>query len=193
VTPMRKLFVFIGLALIAALSGCAGEEKPATPLETFKTYTKAIKKKDITTMKLLLSRETLKLHEQEAKSQGITVDDIVKRETLFQEEQTSVEFRNEKIEGEKATLKVKDPMGFWQTVFFVLEDGEWKIDKKSSADELMRQIDEENRKADEQFNTNQPFTDPSFTPTPPFPETSGSPTPTLHPMNVNRAAINREN
>jgi hypothetical protein len=189
---MRKLFVFIGLALTTGMLGCSVDETPATPLETFKTYTKAIKKKDITTMKLLLSRETLMAHEEEAKSQGVTVDDIVKRETLFQEEQRTVEFRNEKIEGERATLEVKDPMGFWQTVYFVLEDGEWKIDKKSSADELMRQIEEENRKADEQFNSNQPFAEPSFTPTPPFDGSGGSPTPTptLHPMNVNRASIN---
>ena len=189
-TLMRKLFVLIGLAVVTAMVGCSGDDKPATPLETFKTYTKAIKKKDITTMKLLLSRETLKLHEQEAKSQGVTVDDIVKRETLFSEEQTSVEFRNEKIDGEKATLEVKDQMGFWQTVFFVLEDGEWKIDKKSSADELMRQIEEENRKADEQLNSNQPFPEPFSTPTPPFEEPGASPTPTLHPLNANRASIN---
>ena len=187
---MRKLFAIIGLAIMSATFGCSVEDKPASPLETFKTYTKAIKKKDITTMKLLLSRETLRAHEQEAKSQGVTVDDIVKRETLFQEEQRTVEFRNEKIEGEKATLEVKDPMGFWQTVYFVLEDGEWKIDKKSSADELMRQIEEENRKADEQFNSNQPFSDPASTPTPPFEEPGASPTPTLHPLNANRASIN---
>ena len=187
---IRNWLTLLVLAVSAASFGCAGEDKPATPLETFKTYTKAIKKKDITTMKLLLSRETLKLHEQEAKSQGLTVDDIVKRETLFSEEQRTVEFRNEKIDGERATLEVKDPMGFWQTVFFVLEDGEWKIDKKSSADELMRQIEEENRKADEQFNSNQPFPDPAFTPTPTFEEPSGSPTPTLHPLNANRASLN---
>jgi hypothetical protein len=187
---MRKLFVFIALPIALAMLGCACETAPATPLETFKTYTKAIKKKDITTMKLLLSRETLRLHEQEAESQGVTVDDIVKRETLFQQEQTSVEFRNEKVNGDKATLEVKDPMGFWQTVFFVLEDGQWKIDKKSSVDELMRQIEEENQKADEQFDTNQPFVDPSATPTPPFEAPSGSPIPTLHPVNANRASIN---
>jgi hypothetical protein len=151
------------------MSACgSGDEKPATPLETFKTYTKAIKKKDITTMKLLLSRETLKMHAEEAKSQGVTVDDIVKRETLFGENQTSVEFRNEKIDGDKATLEVKDQMGFWQTVRFVLEDGEWKIDKKSSADQLMQEIEEENRKADEEFNSNRPFEEPMKTPTPPF-------------------------
>lgn len=88
--------------------GCAGEQKPATPLETFKTYTKAQKKKDTTTMKLLLSAETLKAHEQEAKVMGVTVDDIVKREAIVGETQTSVEFRNEKIDGERATLEVKN-------------------------------------------------------------------------------------
>lgn len=186
---VRKFLITLVLAAAVGGLACADESKPASPLETFKTYTKAIKKKDITTMKLLLSRETLKLHEQEAKSQGVTVDDIVKRETLFSGEQTTVEFRNEKIDGDKATLEVKDSMGFWQTIFFTLEDGEWKIDKKSSADELMRQIEEENRRADEQFNSNQPFPDPALVP-PPFPERSGSPTPTMHPMNVNRASIN---
>ena len=103
---MPKLLILLLLALIAATLGCSSEEKPpSTPLETFKTYTRAIKKKDITTMKILLSSETLKMHEQEAKSQGITVDDIVKRETLFSENQSTVEFRNEKIDGDKATLE----------------------------------------------------------------------------------------
>ena len=50
--------------MISILGACAGEQKPATPLETFQTYTKAIKKKDITTMKLLLSSGTIKMHIQ---------------------------------------------------------------------------------------------------------------------------------
>lgn len=184
---MRIYLILLLLMFVAAGFGCTGEEKPATPLETFKTYTRAIKKKDITTMKLLLSSETLKMHEQEAKSQGITVDDIVKRETLFGENQSTVEFRNEKIDGDKATLEVKDPMGFWQTVHFVREAGEWKIDKKSSADQLMQEIEEENRKADEELNSNRPFEQPSGTPTPPLEEPSRSATPPLDATNINRA------
>jgi hypothetical protein len=161
--------------------------KPATPLETFKTYTRAIKKKDITTMNFCFRAKRSRMHEQEAKSQGITVDDIVKRETLFSENQSTVEFRNEKIDGDKATLEVKDPMGFWQTVHFVREGGEWKIDKKSSADQLMQEIDEENRKADEEINSNRPFEQPSITPTPPLEEPSRSVTPPLEATNINRA------
>jgi len=185
---MPKLLILLLLALIAATLGCSSEEKPpSTPLETFKTYTRAIKKKDITTMKILLSSETLKMHEQEAKSQGITVDDIVKRETLFSENQSTVEFRNEKIDGDKATLEVKDPMGFWQTVHFVREGGEWKIDKKSSADQLMHEIEEENRKADEEINNNRPYEQPSITPTPPLEQPSTSATPLLESANIKRA------
>src|SRR5437879_4845443 len=114
-------------AVVSMALACAGEQKPATPLETFQTYTKAIKKKDITTMKLLLSSGTIKMHEQEAKAQGVTVDDIVKRETLFSENQTTLKYRNEKINGDNATLEIMTQSGGWETVPFVKEDGVWKI------------------------------------------------------------------
>jgi hypothetical protein len=87
--------------------------------------------KDTTTMKLLLSADTIKMHEQEAKAMGITVDEIVKRETIFSEGQKVVELRNEKIDGDKATLEVKNSMGRWETVYFIRENGDWKIDKKA--------------------------------------------------------------
>jgi hypothetical protein len=118
----------------------ACEQKPATPLETFKTYTKAIKKKDTAAMKLLLSDATLKMDEQEAKAQGISVDDVMKRETLFLENQRSVEYRDEKIDGDKATLQVKNSFGSWETVPFVREDGVWKIDKQGYANQMMQDI-----------------------------------------------------
>lgn len=134
-------------ALMTAIS--CGAPQPVTPVETFKTYIKAIKHKDTTTMKILLSDATIKMHEQEAKAQGVTVDDIVKRETLFQEGQTSVEYRNEKIDGDRATLEVKTAYGSWETVPFIREDGDWKIDKQGYADQMLKEMDESNRKLDE--------------------------------------------
>lgn len=181
---MRILLILLVLLTLFA-GACGGENKPSTPLETFKTYTKAIKKKDYTTMKQLLSADTLKMHADEAKSQGVTVDDILKRETLFNENQTTVEFRNEKIDGEKATLEVKDSIGFWQTLHFSLENGEWKINKKASTDQILQEVEESNRKTDEENNINRPFEQPSFTP---LPESSGSPTPPLDEKNTNRPA-----
>jgi hypothetical protein len=104
-------------------------------------------------MKVLLSNDTIKMHEQEAKAQGVSLNEIIKRETLISPDQTTVEYRNEKIEGDKATLEVKDPYGSWETVPFVKEDGVWKIDKKSYADELQNEIDESDRKLDELTNS----------------------------------------
>lgn len=138
-------------SLIALAAGC-GEPEPSSPLQTFKTYTKAIKAKDTTTMKLLLSNATLKMHEKEAKAQGVTVDDIVKRETLFSENQKSVEYRNEKIDGNKATLEVKNSYGSWEKVPFIMEDEVWKIDKQGYADQMLKEIEENDKKLDDIIN-----------------------------------------
>src|SRR4051812_14707351 len=109
---MRFYSRFLIFILIAASFACSSiQKKPLSPLETLKAYGNAFKKKDITAMKLLLSQETLKMHEQEAKAQNQTVDDIVKRETLFGENQTTAEFRNEKTEDDKATVEMKDANG----------------------------------------------------------------------------------
>jgi hypothetical protein len=132
-----------------------GGPRPATPVETFKTYTKAVKQKDYTTMKLLLSEATVKMHEHEAKAQGVTVDDIIKRETLLGENQRTVEYRDEKIDGEKATLKFKNEFGSWEILPFVREDGVWKIDKQGYADMMIQDIENETKqKLDEVIGSN---------------------------------------
>lgn len=129
-------------------------QRPATPKETFMTYIKALKAKDYTTMKLLLSDATIKMHEKEAKAQGVTVDDIVKRETLISEKQTAVEYRNEKIDGDKASIQVKNSYGSWESVPFVREDGVWKIDKQGYADQMLKDIEDSEKKLDELINGN---------------------------------------
>jgi hypothetical protein len=103
-------------------------------------------------MKMLLSTESIKMHEQEAKAQNVTLDDIVKRETLFAEGQKTVEFRNEKIEGDKATLEVKNSFGSWEVIPFVREDDEWKIDKKGYADRLQQDFEQNNQQMDDFIN-----------------------------------------
>ena len=103
-------------------------------------------------MKLLLSDASLKMAEQEAKAQNVTLDDIVKRETLFSESQSQLRFRNEKIEGDKATIEVENSFGSFDTVPFVKEEGRWKIDKQGFANQILQQMDEQKRKTDEIFN-----------------------------------------
>lgn len=148
----RSLMLAFLLAAALAFSGCAGELRPATPIETFKTYTKAIKQKDVTTMKLLLSKATIDMHQLEAQAQGVTIDEIVKRETLFTESQKTVKLRNEKVEGDTATLEVENSFGSWEMVPFVREEGVWKIDKKGFAQRMMEDTDKRNQALDEIIN-----------------------------------------
>ena len=151
---MRFYYKFLVLILIAAVfSACSSApKKTLTPLETLKAYGSAYKKKDITGMKLLLSQESLKMHEQEAKAQNVTVDDIVKRETLFSENQTQADFRNEKTEDEKATVEMKDSGGIWNTVQFVKEDGVWKIDRKGFATKILQDVEQKQQDVFDNFN-----------------------------------------
>lgn len=144
---MKTLSAILIFTAVFIAAGCSGEKAPATPVETFKTYIKAMKAKDITTMKLLLSNDTIKMHEQQAKAQGVTLDDIVKRETLVAEGQERVEFRNEKIDGQKATVEIKNSYGEWEVLPFVFEDDAWKIDKKGYADNFMQNIEQQQNDA----------------------------------------------
>ena len=141
--------LFITLALFCI--SCA-EEKPSMPFDTFAAYTKAIKQKDTAAMKALLSEASIKMHEQEAKAQNLSLDEIIKRETLFGENQTSVEYRNQKIEGDRATMEVKNAYSMWETVPFVREDGVWKIDKQGFANQMMQEVEQNNRELDAIIN-----------------------------------------
>lgn len=103
-------------------------------------------------MKLLLSKDSIKMAEQEAKAQNVALDEVVKRETLFRENQSSVEFRNERIEGERATIEMKDSFETWNTVPFVREEGVWKIDKQGIANQMMQEFEQENKRLDDIIN-----------------------------------------
>jgi hypothetical protein len=146
-----KFSVFIFIAALG-LACPTAPKKNLSPLETLKAYGDAFRKKDITSMKLLLSSESLKMHEQEAKAQNVTVDDIVKRENLFSENQKTAEFRNQKIEDEKASIEMKDSTGLWNTVQFVKEEGAWKIDRKGFAVKIEQEVEQKNNELDQIIN-----------------------------------------
>ena len=146
---------FLGLLAALLLLSCS-DKPPATPVETFQTYVKAFKKKDIKTMKILLSDATIKMHEQQAKSQNTTVDEIIKRETLIAESQKGVDYKDEKIDGDKATLQFKNSFGTWETMPFIRENGEWKIDKQGYAQQMIQDVEDSDKKLDAIINGGQP-------------------------------------
>lgn len=149
---MRVFKIIFTAFILAWVAACADDAKPSAPLDTLKIYTQAIKRKDTAMMKRMLSKGSLKMAQDEAAQQNESLDEALQKETLFSSEQTSLEFRNEKIEGDSATIEVKNSFGTWDVVPFVREDGRWKIAKERYADELMKRSEEDSRKMDEQFN-----------------------------------------
>lgn len=145
----RKILILILACLLAA---CSSSPKHLTPFETLQAYEQAIRKKDTTTMKLLLSDATIKMHQEAAKEQGITLDEIVQRETLFFPGQKKFEYRNETIEGDKASIEMKNSYGIWDKISFVKEDGVWKIDKQAYANTILEQNEIDNKRIDEIIN-----------------------------------------
>jgi hypothetical protein len=137
---MKLIFAMALLALIA-LGGSVVQIKSeanshptsfpqaGSPTDTIKSYYEAVRMKDVERIKKILSKGTLEMIEAYAKSQNKTIDESMKSgfsdDPDFYE---TPEMRNEKIQGDKATIEVKnEKTGKWETVPFVKEDDDWKI------------------------------------------------------------------
>lgn len=153
---MKRLRRFIILSFLLASFGCgAGSDNSATPQDALKAYASAVEKKDATRIKRLLSKGSLKMAEDEAKAQNVAADEVIQRETLFAENQKTRKLRNEKIEGDKASIEFEDAFGRWDTIFFVREDGAWKIAKERYAEEMLKKSEERMKKLDEEIDQGQ--------------------------------------
>jgi hypothetical protein len=121
------------VALAVAMSGVACNRLGSSPSATLKTYFEALQKKDAAALKKTLSKGTLEMFEQFAKAQSPpkTLDEALQTglaSTTTTDSNKMPETRNEKIDGDKATLEVKnEKTGAWETVPFIKEDGDWKI------------------------------------------------------------------
>ena len=151
---MTRFFLTVLMIFsLLALAACGGESRKAeTPLGTLKAYNQAIKSKDPAAIKSLLSKGSLKMAADEAKSLNVSPDEILQRETLFISGEKSLEYRNEKVEGESASIEVKNSSGSFEKIYFVKEGNSWKIAKEKYAEEMMKQADEEMKQLDEQIN-----------------------------------------
>jgi hypothetical protein len=111
--------------LILFSAGCTSGDAD-TPTNAFRKYIEAAGKKDAASMRENASRGSQKLIDETLKNQ------IAK---------TSVpETRNEKIEGENATLEYKNAAtGTWDTIYFVRENGRWKIALDKSMEAVLKE------------------------------------------------------
>ncbi len=111
----------------------AEDSKPAdsaskdSPTAVMTAFIEALKKKDAETIKKNLSKSSVEKLEESAKAENTTIDKMLSDgEDLSNEKMP--EMKNEKIEGDTATLEVQDEKTKkWDSVPFVKEDGAWKI------------------------------------------------------------------
>jgi flagellar hook-associated protein FlgK len=117
----------VAIAVVVAVSACSLLNR-STPTATFKAFFEASKKKDAAGMKKTLSKGTLDMFDKLAKEQNKSTDDMLKEVDKDDQSEKMPETRNEKIDGDKATLEVKNgKTNKWDTLPFVKENGEWKI------------------------------------------------------------------
>ena len=106
--------------------GCGALQPIASPTETLKTFIEASKKKDIETVKKTISKASLEMAEKAAREHNTTVDALLTNGDVQIAEQIP-EIRNENIEGETASVEIKNSGNGYETLPFVKEDGNWKI------------------------------------------------------------------
>jgi hypothetical protein len=100
----------------------------SSPTATFKKFFEASKKKDVPGIRKTLSKGSLEMFDKFAKQQNKTMDEMLKDVDKDSKAEKMPETRNEKIDGETATLEVKnEKTGKWDSLPFVKEEGEWKI------------------------------------------------------------------
>jgi hypothetical protein len=121
--------IALATALAISIASLACGRFGSSPTATLKAFYEATQKKDAEGIKKTLSKGTLEMLEGFAKAQNKTLDESLKSGLASDTNTDKMpESRNEKIDGDKATLEVKnDKTGSWETVPFVKEDGTWKI------------------------------------------------------------------
>lgn len=126
---------------VATLAFAACNRGYATPTATFKTFYEAAKSNNVEGVKKAMSKKTMNAITKAAAKDNKSVDEALK--DVAKDAPTSPpETRNEKIDGDKATLEIKDDKkDKWDTVPFVKEDGMWKIALLDEFSDAMDKMD----------------------------------------------------
>jgi hypothetical protein len=140
--------IFAAFLALVFTASCSMLQQSATPTDTLKKFVEASQKKDVEGMKQSLSSGTLKMMDETAKKQGATLDEALKRDDGASLKEMP-ETRNEKIEGDTATVEVKNKAtSDWDKIPFVKEDGKWKIALDKYMQDLMKRMTEEMKMSD---------------------------------------------
>ena len=110
---MKNQYSIIALFLLATLVlACSLNQSDdptnakKSPTETYLEFSEAAKTTDTEHIKSFLSKDSIKMMTKTAESQGLTLDKLILRGTIRKD--NKVELRNEKIDGNNATLEQRD-------------------------------------------------------------------------------------
>lgn len=96
----------------------------ATPSDAYKAAYNARQKKDLEGLKKVMSKDALEFFTM--MGDGKTPDEGLKQ-LIGRPQAATAETRNEKIDGEKATLEYLNEKGGWGPMDFVKEGSDWKL------------------------------------------------------------------
>ena len=117
----------LALALVLTLAAAACKGAGSSPTATYKAAYAAVKSKDAAAFKKLVTKKDLQELEDKAKKAGKSSDEMLKEAMNAFKLPKSDESKDEKIDGDKATLQIKNEKDEWKSVNFTKEDGEWKM------------------------------------------------------------------
>lgn len=126
---VKKISALLVAVLAITAAACSGK-KTSTPTQAFTAFYEAAKAKDAAGLKRTLAKESLTRMEEKKSRLPSTLDEVLINETQSGIPDKLPETRNEKIDGDKATLEFNYKRGEtdnWRTISFVREDGEWKV------------------------------------------------------------------
>jgi hypothetical protein len=122
---LRKHLASVIVALVAITMITACSKKSQTPTEGFKAFYEAAKRKDAAALKQTIAKKLLAELEDQAKQAGKPFDEFLVDVNV---PPAFPEVRNEKIDGDKATIEVKGAADNWRPTKLTKEDGVWKLD-----------------------------------------------------------------
>ena len=112
----------------------ASGDSTSSPMAAYRETYDATKRGDLEGYKRNVTQATLDLIEKNAKEAGLTLDDALRKAmTSTPIPPTLPEMRNEKIDGDRATIEVSVG-NQWVTLPYAKENGTWKMALERSAD-----------------------------------------------------------
>jgi hypothetical protein len=109
----------------ACKSGSGGQ---SSPTEAYKTLYAAVQRKDVETVKKIMSKSTIKFMTGAAEMQKKPFDQVIANGTIESNlSPTMPQLCKERIKDKWGALEVRGASGKWEDVPFVLEDGQWKV------------------------------------------------------------------